>query len=86
MNKVIIDFICELEIIYRKYNGDFIAYNPKYNLKGRSNINYESALNDLFDKIKIKIWTDESYKVEYRLKENFQIDKTETVFKDVINN
>jgi len=71
-----ITLVCELEIVYKKYQTTFKAINPKYNLIGRSDVNYESALEDLFYQVKNKLWLDEKFKLEYRLKENFEIPKT----------
>ena len=39
---------------------------------------YETALNNLFDMIRNKLWLDTKYMLEFRLKENFQIEKFET--------
>ena len=78
MTTVNINLICELEIAYRRHKEFYLAKSPKYNLTGRSEVNYETALNDLFDKIRNKLWLDSQYRLEFRLKENFQIEKSET--------
>ena len=78
MNYVNINLICELEIVYKRYKEFYLAKSPKYNLTGRSEVNYETALNDLFDMIRNKLWLDSQYRLEFRLKENFQIEKFET--------
>ena len=78
MTTVNINLICELEIVYKRYKEFYLAKSPKYNLTGRSEVNYETALNDLFDMIRNKLWLDSQYRLEFRLKENFQIEKFET--------
>lgn len=78
MNTNHINLICELEIVYKRYKEFYLAKSPKYNLTGRSEVNYETALNDLIGGIRNKLWLDSQYRLEFRLKENFQIEKTET--------
>jgi hypothetical protein len=78
MTTVNINLICELDIVYKRYKELYLAKSPKYNLTGRSEVNYETALNDLFDMIRNKLWLDSQYRLEFRLKENFQIEKFET--------
>ena len=73
-----INLICELEVIYKRYKEFYLAKSPKYSLTGRSEVNYETALNELIAGIRNKLWFDSQYKLEFRLKENFQIEKFET--------
>jgi hypothetical protein len=77
MNTNHINLICELEVIYKRYKEFYLAKSPKYNLTGRSEVNYETALNELIAGIRNKLWLDSQYKLEFRLKENFQIEKFE---------